>query len=116
MTRTFREDGCATIDPRRRYPDRPIIDDESEAVVVVAVNDLILLRSPMWGGDAGALLHALASLVAQINDWLPEAVADARDQEYTWAEIAGLLGTRTSATQRRYAHYARTRRLPLELD
>ena len=37
----------AATDPRRRYPSSPLVDDESEAVLVVAVNDLILLRSPV---------------------------------------------------------------------
>jgi hypothetical protein len=105
------------LDPRRRYPDRPVVDDESDGVLVVAVNDLILLRSPMWHGDAGALLHALASLDAQITAWLPDAVADARDQDYTWDEIASLLGARTSTVKRRYsAHATARRRQPLDVD
>jgi hypothetical protein len=116
MTRSANENPWATIDPRRRYPDEPVVDDESDAVLVVAVNDLIMLRSPMWHGDSGAVLHALASLAAQITDWLPDAVADARDQDYSWPEIAHLLGTRTSSIQRRYTHHARTRRQPLEAD
>ena len=85
-------------DPRRRYPADPLVDDESEAVLVVAVDDLVLLRSPMWSGDAGAVLHALASLAAQIQQWLPDAVADARDQEYSWSEIARMIGV--TATMR----------------
>ena len=31
-------------DPRRRFPDHPLVDDDSEAVVAFAVNDLVLLR------------------------------------------------------------------------
>jgi hypothetical protein len=104
------------IDPRRRYPGSPLADDESEAVLVVAVNDLILLRSPMWSEDAGATLHALASLAAQIEAWLPDAVADAREQDYRWDEIAGLLGVPAGTARRRYAHHAVTRGAPLQLD
>jgi hypothetical protein len=85
----------AMTDPRRRFPDEPVLDEESEAVLVVAVNDLVLLRSPMWSGDAGAVLHALASLAAQIDQWMPDAVADARDQEYSWSEVASLTGMKT---------------------
>jgi len=96
MTAARHDSVWATVDPRRRYPDRPVTDDESDAVLIVAVNDLIMLRSPMWHGDAGAVLHALASLNAQINAWLPDAIADARDQDYTWAEIAGHLGANTT--------------------
>ena len=106
----------ATIDPRRRHPSTPVVDDESDAVLVVAVHDLILLRSPMWTEDTGAILHALVSLTAQIQEWLPDAVADARDQDYDWAEIAGLLGLTVGAARRRYAHHANTREAPLQLD
>ena len=102
-------------DPRRRYPEQPAIDDESDAVMIVAVNDLILLRSPMWQGDAGATLHALASLRNQINDWLPDAVIDARDQDYSWTEIGQLLGLGTRAVQ--HLHAKRTPvRMPLDTD
>jgi len=106
----------ATVDPRRRYPSSPLVDDESEAVLVVAVNDLVLLRSPMWAEDSGAVLHALASLAAQIQAWLPDAVADARDQDYRWDEIAKLLGVPAGTARRRYAHHAVTREALLELD
>lgn len=106
----------ATVDPRRHYPASPLVDDESEAVLVVAVNDLILLRSPMWSGDSGAVLHALASLASQIQAWLPDAVADARDQDYRWVEIAQMLGVPAGTARRRYAHHAVTREAPLQLD
>jgi hypothetical protein len=107
---------CATVDPRRRFPTSPLVDDESEAVLVVAVNDLILLRSPMWAEDAGAILHALASLADEIQSWLPDAVADARDQDYRWDEIAALLGVPAGTARRRYAHHAVTREAPTQLD
>ncbi len=106
----------AMTDPRRRYPSEPLLDEESDAVLVVAVEDLVLLRSPMWSGDAGAVLHALASLEAQINEWLPDAVADARDQEYSWPEIARLIGVKTATAKRRFAAHARSRRSPLDAD
>jgi hypothetical protein len=103
-------------DPRRRYPDDPLVDDESEAVLIVAVEDLVVLRSPIWSGDSGAVLHALASLAAQIQQWLPDAVADARDQDYSWSEIARMIGVTTATAQRRFAAHARGRGLPLEVD
>lgn len=117
MTTAHTESPWPTADPRRRYPDQPVTDDESDAVLAVAVNDMIMLRSPMWHGDAGALLHALASLHAQIDAWLPDAVADARDQDYTWAEIAALLGATSPVTiRRRYANHTKTRRRPIDPD
>lgn len=100
-------------DPRRRYPDRPHVDDESDAVLVEAINDMVLLRSPMWHGDAGAVLHALGSLAAQIEEWLPDAIAEARDQDYSFAEIARLVGLRTPKVKR-YAQQAAPRKTPLD--
>ena len=44
------------------------------------------------GGRTGATLHLLASLVAEASTRVPRAVADARDQEYSWAQVADLLG------------------------
>jgi len=106
----------AMADPRRRYPNQPVTNEETDTVLDVAVNDLITLRSPMWHGDAGAVLHALASLSAQITRTLPDAVADARSQDYTWADIADLLGQPKRTIKRGYAAHARTRRPPIELD
>jgi hypothetical protein len=100
-------------DPRRRYPDRPVVDDTTDAVLEEAVTTLILLRSPMWHGDAGASLHALASLHTQITERIPDAVIDSRDQDYTWAEIGELLGLTPATAQRRYAHH---RRPPIDND
>ena len=73
----------AVADPRRCFPSEPLADDDSEAVVAFAVNDLVLLRSPMWSGDAGAVLHVLASLGAELDRWLPDAVADAISRGYS---------------------------------
>jgi hypothetical protein len=106
----------AMVDPRRRYPDRPVVDDETGAVLCVAVNDVIMLRSPMWHGDAGAVLHAMASLADTINAYMPDAVADARDQDYTWAEIAQLLGDTKASIKQRYARHANSRTPPLDHD
>jgi hypothetical protein len=106
----------ALADPRRRYPGEPVCDDDSEHVLRAAVDALVTARSPMYHGDAEAELHALASLVAEISLNLPHAVADARDQTYTWAEIAELLGRPKRTVKRGYAAHARTRRPPIDLD
>ena len=45
---------------------------------------------------------ALASLTAQAQQLLPQAVHDARDQELTWNQIGELLGTTASTAARRY--------------
>jgi len=53
-------------------------------------------------GDSAARLHALASLIAQARQLLPQAVHDARDQELTRAQIGELLGTTDATAARHY--------------
>ncbi len=78
-------------------------------MVEEAVESLVCLRGSGLG-DAGAALAALASLVAEAQARLPDAVADARDQDFTWAEIATRLATTAGTVRRRYGAYARWRR------
>src|SRR5204862_3743593 len=59
--------GVMNTDPRRKFPDHPTLDDESDQVLTTAVDTMIVLRSPMWHGDSGAVLHALATLTATIE-------------------------------------------------
>lgn len=106
----------ALDDPRRRYPAEPMCDDDTDHVLRAAVDTLVSARSPMWHGDAGAVLHALASLAAQISLSLPDAVADARDQDYSWEEIGELLGRPKRTVKRGYAAHANKRRPPIDLD
>lgn len=86
----------------------PYIDDETLALVDQAVESLVVLRGSARG-DAGAVLSCLASLIGEAQARLPDAVADARDSDFTWAEIATRLGTTASTIRRRYAAYARWR-------
>jgi hypothetical protein len=51
----------------------------------------------------------LASLIAEAQNQLPDAVAEARCDGYTWAEIAGRLATTAGTARRRYGSYARWR-------
>lgn len=92
----------------RRGCDRsshPYIDEETLALVEHAVESLVCLRGA-GVGDAGAALSALASLIAEAQTRLPDAVADAREQGYTWAEIASRLASTASTVRRRYGHYS----------
>src|SRR5471032_2107593 len=57
---------------------------------------------PYWLGDAGVRLHALASLLAQAQQLLPDVVQHARDQELSWADISQLLGIHPATAVRRY--------------
>jgi hypothetical protein len=67
-----------------------------------AIDQLARLRTPYWPGDSAARLHALASLIAQAQQLLPQAVHDARDQELTRAQIGELLNTTAATATRRY--------------
>ena len=80
----------------------PVTGDDSLQVLTDAIDQLAQLRTPYWLGDSAARLHALASLIAQAQQLLPQAVHDARDQELTWAQIGELLGTTAATAARRY--------------
>jgi hypothetical protein len=82
----------------------PYIDEASEGILDEAVASLGPLRGLDWFGDAAITLHLLASLQRQIQIRLPDAVADARDQDYSWAEIGDLLGLTRAAA---WHHYGR---------
>jgi hypothetical protein len=82
----------------------PVVDDLSATVLDEAIDSLAALRTPYWLGDTAVHLHALASLLVQAQRLLPDAVAQARDQEQTWEEIGQLLGLSGSTAARRYRH------------
>ncbi len=80
----------------------PVTSDDSRHVLNDANDALARLRTAYWLGDSAVRLHALASLVAQAQQLLPQAAHDARDQELTWAQIGELLGTTATPAARRY--------------
>ena len=80
----------------------PVTGDDSLQILNEAIDRLAALRTPYWLGDSGVRLHALASLIAQAQQLLPQAVHDARDQELTWAQIGELTGTTAATAARRY--------------
>ncbi len=101
---------------RRDHYLAPATGDDTEQVLEDAIDTLGTLRNLPWLGDAGATLHLLTSLIAEAQRRLPRAVADARDQHYSWAQIADLLGiTRASAWQH-YSHRLADHHTPLEPD
>ena len=79
----------------------PRTDDDSCAIVDEAIEMLSRARTAYWLGDSGIRIHAMASLIAEAQRQLPQAIRDARDQELTWDEIAQLLGTSPRTAQRR---------------
>jgi len=53
----------------------PVVDDLSATVLGEAIDTLAALRTPYWLGDSAVHLHVLASLLAQAEALLPDAVA-----------------------------------------
>jgi hypothetical protein len=88
--------------PERTRHVGPKTGRDTRAVIDRAVASLGRGRLPGgWLGDGGAEVHLLASLIAEAEQQLPQSVALARDQHYSWAEIGDLLGvTRAAAWQR----------------
>jgi hypothetical protein len=80
----------------------PATSDDSLTVLTDAIDALARLRTTYWLGDSAVHLHALASLIAQAEQLLPQAVHDARDQELTWTQIGELLGTTPATAACRY--------------
>jgi hypothetical protein len=80
----------------------PATGDDSLEILSQAIDTLARLRTAYWLGDSAVHLHALAHLIAQAGQLLPQAVHDARDQELTWAQIGELLGTTAATAARRY--------------
>jgi hypothetical protein len=102
--------------PRRDHYLNPATDDYSHATLDEAIATLASLRGMAFLGDSGVTLHILTSLRAEIDKRLPRAVADARDQDYSWAEIADLLGVTRASAWQRYAGRTSTNRTPLPPD
>jgi hypothetical protein len=71
-------------------------------VLTEAIDALTRQRTACWPGDSAIHLHALASLITQAQQILPEAVRDARNQELSWAQIREPLGTTAATAARRY--------------
>ena len=95
--------------PRRDGAMVPHVGLDTAAVVDEAVTMLVLWRAPMLLGDAGPAISVLVSIAAQSEDLLFDAVADARDQGYTWREIAARLACSVRTAHRRFSGYAHQR-------
>ena len=80
----------------------PATGDDSLQVLSHAIDSLAQIRTAYWLGDSAVHLHALASLITQAEQLLPQAIHHARDQELTWTQIGELLGTTPATAARRY--------------
>ena len=72
-------------------PPAPLLDELSASVVTRSRRRPRRARTPYRPGDSAISLHALASLIAQVQQMISQAVSPARDQGHTWAEIGRLL-------------------------
>ncbi len=102
--------GWELSDPRRDRATMPYTDAWSAGLIGEAVTSLVLMRAPMWLGDAGPTISVLVSLSGEAASSVFDAVADARDQGYTWDQIASRLATTPTSACRRYGPYSRWRR------
>lgn len=82
----------------------PFLDEQTLSLVEDAVESVVCWRGS-GPGDAGAAWSALASLIAEAQSRLPDAVADARERGYTWEEIALRLATTAATAGLRYRGY-----------
>ncbi len=105
----------ADMTERRDFYRGPTTGEDTAVVLYDAITTLAGLRG-MALGDAGDELHLLMSLLEEAETQVPKAVADARDQEYSWAEIADLLGVTRASAWQRYAGRTEKNRTPLEAD
>src|SRR5260370_40459837 len=81
---------------------RPTADDNPEGVLDAAIESLGALRRFAVLDDPGVRLHLLASLQGELHAALTLTVWDCQDHHYSWAEIAGLLGTNAADARARY--------------
>lgn len=88
---------------------QPYRDDDCMDIVEDVIESLIICRSGSTA-DAGALLSIMASLIAELEARLPEAIFDARDQGYLWVEIAQRLAMPESTIRHRYSDYVACRK------
>lgn len=86
----------------------PYTDDNTAALIDEAAT-VVMTRALMLFGDAGPTISVLVSLVRQAQAMLFDAVADARDQEYTWEQIGSRLSTGPSAARHRYGSSSSSR-------
>jgi hypothetical protein len=88
--------------PRPGQLPAPTTSDDSLHVLNDAIEALARPRTPYRLGDSAVRLHALASLIAQAQQLLPQAAHQARDQELTWSQAGELLGTTATTAARHY--------------
>lgn len=80
----------------------PTTGSDTEAVLTAAIDRLGERRDLPAPRDASARVHLLASLSVEVSRLLSIAVADARAEQCSWAQIGDLLGVTRASAQQRY--------------
>lgn len=104
----------AAMNERRDHYLAPTVGKDTESVLDEAIDSLATRRSMGRRGEAGADLHLLTSLIEEAMGRLPRVVAFARDQGYSWAEVADLLGVTRASAWQRYARRTKDNPTPAE--
>jgi hypothetical protein len=92
------------------------VESETEQVVDDAIDTIALLHSLPVHSLTARDLHATVTLARLARSRLSTLVADARDEDVTWAEIGRILRTGRVWAILRYGPLVRRRRTPLTLD
>jgi DNA-directed RNA polymerase specialized sigma24 family protein len=104
------------VDPLIDRTRQPYRDEDTTKLVDDLIHSLIIFRSGSTA-DAGAQLSVITSATAELDARLPETIFEARNQAYTWAEIAERLEMPESTVRHRYSDYvARRKEMPDNYD
>jgi hypothetical protein len=95
---------------RRNHWLTPATGTDSDQALDTAIENLAVHRNIPAFGDTGTTIHLVASLAQQADQRLTQLVTDARNENYSWAEIGDLLGVTRSSAWQRYAHRTTTNR------
>jgi hypothetical protein len=93
-----------------------IIDEETTCAIDDALSVIALVQRLPSDSVAAKDLQAAVTLARVARSRLARLVADARDEQTSWAEIGRILGTGRLFALCRYGPFSRRRRTPLELD
>ena len=93
-----------------------VIAVETQLVVADALETIVLVHALPVDSLAARDLHAAVILARVARSRLSRLVADARDEEASWAEIGRILGTGRLWALLRYGPLWRRRRTPLVID
>ncbi len=88
---------------RRNHWLNPATGTDCDQALDTAIESLAAHRNFPAFGDTGTTIHLVASLARQAEKRLTQLVNDARADNYSWAEIADLLGITRSSAWQRYA-------------